>query len=216
MTRNEWLLFAAVGSVAVMLMFYVWPYPNPYASSGSVERGVLEDFLGKQSNRNPQKWHSKQSATLLRDMEEAARKMAEEFDAARDEILETAKKGKLAEVIPSDRELPFPNETVTLHMNLEAEGVATTDRKKGRTRLYIAGLKSVDFDNADKTGTDYELLAAVLAALEIRKQSDSGKSISVLLIPMAFVPFEDVRKVIEAVARAGITDIRLKQSPLPY
>ena len=215
MTRNEWLTFAVVSAAAMVVLAYLWPYPRPYADSGSIERGVMENFLQKQRPKNPREWRPKQSGTLLRDMEEAARKMAEQFGPARREILEAAGKGELSAVELYDRELPFPDETVTVHMTLELDGVATTDRKKGRARLYVAGLDSLVFDNAEKTGVDYELFAAVLAALEIRRQSDSGEGIAVLLMPMAFVPFEDVRKAIEAAARAGITDIRLKQSPIP-
>jgi hypothetical protein len=215
MTRNEWFIFAAVSAAAVVVMVCVWPYPDPYADSGSIERDVLQDFLRGQRAGNPRKWRSNYSETLLRDMEEAAKKMAEQFGPARHEILEAAGKGELPAVEPYDRELPYPDETVTVHMNLEVEGVTTTDREKGRTRVYVAGLESLVFDNAQKTGVDYERLAAVLAALEIRRQSDRGEGVAVLLAPMAFVPFKDVRKAIEAAARAGITDIRLRQSPIP-
>ena len=215
MTRNEWMIFGAVGSLAIIVMFYVWPNPNPYPSSGYVEREALEKFLRSQRKQNPRERRTKQSDTLLEDMEKAAKKMTEQFDPERDKILKAARKGELPAVEPYDRDLPFPDETVAVHMNLELDGVATTDREKGRARVFIAGLESMCFDKADKSGTDYEQLAAVLAALEIRRQTDSGQSITVVLIPLAFVPFEDVKKAVEAAARAGITRIQLKQSPLP-
>lgn len=215
MTKSEWLIFLVVSAAAIVLMVYAWPYPDPYIDSGAIERGVLEDFLGKQRGKNPRKWRSKQSATLLTDMEEAARRMAEEFGPARDEILEAAGKGELGAVVPYDGDLSFADKTVTVHLNLELDGVATTDTEKGRTRVSIDGVKSVSLDKPDGKGTDYELLAAVLAALEVRRQSDSGEGISVLLAPMALVPFAEVKKAVEAAARAGIADIRLRQPLLP-
>jgi hypothetical protein len=215
MTRNEWLILILAGAGTVMLLVYVWPQPDPYADSARIEREVLEKFLKEQRPKNPRKWKSEDSGALLKDMEEAARRMAEQFGPARDGILQRAVKGELEPIAPYEGELPFPEETVIVHMTLEADGVPTTDRKKGRARVRIGGLESTSFENAAKTGTDYERLAAVLAALETRRRSDRGEGIAVLLVPAAFVPFEDVKKAVEAAARAGVLQVRLRQSPIP-
>lgn len=217
MTKREWIATAIIGVVAVGLLVYFWPHP------GTVDRGLCDqDVFARASRRSssretpPPARNRADYRPSLQEMEEAARKLAKQFEPVRDEVMKAVREGDLEEAQPYPGEVPVPGEVVVLRLVLLSDGKPTCDWKKGRTSVSIGGLDSLDLDNPGKTGPDYELLASVLSAMRIRKQADSQEGLTVELQPMAFVPLESVKKVVEAAGRARAARIQFKQSPLPY
>jgi hypothetical protein len=216
-TKKELLTCALMSIVVLGLLFYFWPYPGSWDMS-RVEKEAMDKAL---RNRRPRRSqhpgkNNPGKASLLEDMEKAAAEMAKQFPAVRKAVLQAAKDGKIEEAQPYLDELPAPGESVVVHLHLVHDGVPTYNREKGRSRVTVEGLGSIDFDNARKTGPDYKLLACVLAAMRIRRQADSGEDLIVKLVPVPFTPLESVRKVLAAAVSAGVTGIKLKQPPLPH
>ena len=212
MTGKELLATALIGAVAVGLLVYFWPYPS-VTDIRQIEDEVWRDFVRQQQGgKKPPRPENPNSA----EMKEAAAELAKQFPAVRDAALKAAGEGGLGEPEPFAGELPAPGEIVAVHMMLVCDDKPTYDRDKGRSRIWLEGLESLDFDNNEKTGPDYDKLASVLAAMALRRQADAGEALTVEMVPGAFVPLESLKKAAEAAARAGVTRIRLKESPLPH
>lgn len=217
MSKKELTVAAGLSAVMVGLLLYIWPYPTS-PGTGEAGYGAFQDLMQRQQagKRRPGPAMSAAGRPLLAEMEKAAREMVAKFGPVRNAVLEAVVKGELAEAKPYAGEVPVPADVTIVHMRLVSKNLEAGDRARGYTRLWVEGFESFNLAAGDGQAPDYDLLASVLAAMRIRRQADSGGSMTVELAPMAFVPFESVRSAAEAAARAGVTDIILREPPIPY
>ncbi len=217
MTVKEITAFAIISVIALILLLVVWPFPRQ-VDKRQQDMDLLNELLQKrqEEQKQPIRKRPPQKHSILQEMEEAAAELVRQFGPAKDSILKKAQAGKLEKAQPHEGELPAPGKTAQVYMLLVLGDIPTCDRKKGRVRLRIAGLDKLSFDNAEKTGPDFELLASVLTALNARRQTAAGEGLAVEIIAVPFTPLEAIEKVVEAAARAGIHDIQFKYPPIPY
>jgi hypothetical protein len=217
MTKKEILAVVLFGAMLFCLVAYLMPVPkpdSPWKSDGE----MLGDFLRQQqqqyeaATRNPP---GDSGANLLEEMERAAGELAKQFGPAKEAILKDMKEGGFSSAEPYLGSLPQLAPVVIVRVLLVHNNIPTCDRQNGRTRIVVAGLESMDFDNRDGTGPDYERLAAVLAAVGA-KCREGGESLTVRIAPMPFVPFESVRRAVEAAARAGVVQIEMEHPAVPF
>jgi len=216
MTTKELVASIIIGVIAVGLLLYFWPRPEPLDTQ-AIEQEVLDKFLKDNfaKGRKEPRDATVVTGELIEEMEKAANVIAEKFPAVRDAAVKAASGGNLEKTEPYEGKLSSTGNRILVHILLVFEGVPTIDREKGRSSVIIKGIDCPPLGGKDGGGPDYGLLGSVFASLRLAEMKRSKREIEVEIMPMAFVSFESVREVVYAAARAGVKKISLKTSPIP-
>lgn len=219
MTKKELIVLAIMGPIAVALVVFFWPYPEPVPPAAS-DVEIFQEFMEEMEpsrvpQEGPEEPEKPSGPSLLEEKHKAAVELARKFGPARGAALKALKEGKLEQPRPYAGELPAAGDVVAVQLELMAGDQPAIGPAGDWTRARLAGIDSVDFRKQGGTEPDYELLASVLATLRAKREAQAPGWLVVKIVSAPFVPFKVMERVIQAAARAGFSRIEFEHLLVP-